>query len=135
MTRINAAARSSRVAELTRKAADQKVTYLKATQSYLKKLVRYQQEETYHREARYEHAKAKLGQSKNIAPKGVNYQNFPGQTETHSRRAQAARQKFAQDKQKADEAKKAWQASLKEAEKASGRSTGTSSSSGTSGGN
>jgi hypothetical protein len=122
MTRINQAARNMRVAELNRRAADDKVAYIKASRSYLKKLLRYRQEETFHREARYEHAKAKLGQAKNIAPKGVRYESYPGQTEERSRSAQKARQKFASDKQKADAAKKTWQARLKEAKAASGAS-------------
>ena len=125
MNRVNAAARNMRIAELTRQAADDKVAYIKASQKYLKKLVRYQQEETYHREARYEHEKAKLGQAKNIAPKGVNYQDFPGQTQTRSRRSQEAKQKFAKEKQKADQAKRSWEARVKEAEKASGQSSST----------
>lgn len=127
MTRINQAARNMRVAELTRRAADDKVTYIKASRAYLKKLLRYRQEETYHREARYEHAKAKLGQENNIAPKGVRYENYPGQTEQRSRSAQKARQKYAADKQKADDAKKAWQARIKEAKAAAGSSGSASS--------
>jgi hypothetical protein len=120
MTRINRAARDLRVAEVARRAADGKVSYLKSWRKYLKRLVRYSKEETLHREARYEHEKAKLGQANNIAPKGVRYENFPGQTEDRSRRSQKARQKSQQDKQKSDEAKKTWQALVKEAERAKG---------------
>ncbi len=129
MTRINSATRDMRVAELARRAADGKVKYIKANRKYLGKLVRYRKEETLHKEARYEHEKAKLGQSKNIAPKGVRYERFQGQTEEHSRRAQKAKQKFIKDKQKADNAKKEWQSLVKETEQAKGgKSSETSSS-------
>jgi hypothetical protein len=120
MTRINRAARDMRVAELSRRAADDKVAYIKANRAYLGKLVRYRAEETYHREARYEHEKAKLGQSKNIAPKGVNYEKFKGQTEERSRLAQKARQEFERDKLKAAEATKTWQGRIQEANQAKG---------------
>jgi hypothetical protein len=126
MTRINRAAKDVRVAELTRRAADDKVSYIKANRKYLKRLVRYQAEETYHREARYEHEKARLGQSKNIAPKGVNYENYKIQTDKRSRLAQKARQELQRDKQKADEAKKVWQGRIKEAEQAKGVKKDTS---------
>ena len=129
MTRINSAARDVRVAELSRRAAEGKVSYLKSWRKYLNKLVRYRQEETLHREARYEHEKAKLGQANNIAPKGVRYENFPVQTEERSRRSQRARQKYQQDKQKSDEAKKNWQALVKEAERAKGGSSDSANSS------
>lgn len=129
MTRINRAAKEMRIAELMRRAADDKVTYIKANRKYLSKLVRYQKEETFHREARYEHEKARLGQSKNIAPKGVKYENFKGQTDKRSRLAQKARQELQRDKQKSDEAKKVWQGRVKEADTAKGvkseSSTGT----------
>ena len=120
MNRINRATRDMRVAELTRRAADDKVTFIKVNRKYLGKLVSYRQEETYHREARYEHAKAKLGQAKNIAPKGVNYENFQGQTEKRSRRSQKARQQLETEKQKSAEAKTIWNGRVQEAERAKG---------------
>ncbi len=120
MNRINRATRDMRVAELSRRAADDKVRYLKIHRKYLAKLLRYRQEETYHREARYEHEKAKLGQSKNIAPKGVDYAVFKDQTEKRSRRSQKARQESESYKQKSASAEQAWKTRLKEAEQARG---------------
>lgn len=137
MNRVNRATREIRVAELSRRAADDKVTYVKMNRKYLSKLVRYRQEETYHREARYEHEKAKLGQSKNIAPKGVDYGNYKVQTDDRSRRSQRARQKLEKDKQLAAEAKKTWNGRLQEAKQAKGikspESGGTTSSGSTTG--
>lgn len=120
MNRINRATRNQRVSELSRRASDDKVAYTKAHRKYLKKWIRYRQEEAYFREARYEYAKAKLGQAKNIAPKGVKYERFKKQSDDHSRRTQKA--KLTADKlmQKATASKKLWKGRLKEAEKAKG---------------
>lgn len=127
MNRINRATRDMRVAELSRRAADDKVQYLKLHRKYLTKLLRYLQEETYHREARYEHAKANLGRSKNIAPRGVDYAVFKVQVDKRSRQAQKARQASENYKQKSLAAEKDWKGRLKEAEQASGTSSGTKS--------
>lgn len=120
MNRSNRATRDQRVAELERRAADDKVAYLSAQGKYLKKLVRYREEETYHREARYEYQKAKLGQAKNIAPKGVKYDNYKGQVEDRSKRSQRARLTSDQAKQKALAAKKTWDGRLQEVKRAKG---------------
>lgn len=120
MNRTNRATKDLRVAELERRAADDKVSYIKANRKYLAKLLRYRQEETYHREARYEHEKARLGQAKNIAPKGVNYDNYKGQVDKRSRRAQKAKLAGEQAKQRAAEAKKVWSGRLQEVKQAKG---------------
>lgn len=120
MNRTNRATKDQRIAELERRASDDKVTYIKKHQKHLKKLVRYRQEETYHREARYEYEKAKLGQAKNIAPKGVKYENYKGQVDLRSRRAQKAKLASEQSKQKATETKKVWQGRLQEVKQAKG---------------
>ena len=129
MNRTNRAARDQRVAELERRAADDKVSYLKAHRAYLKKLVRYRQEETYHREARYEYEKAKLGQAKNIAPRGVNYENYKGQVDERSRRAQKSKLASDEAKKKAAAAEKTWQGRLQEVKQAKGGPTNSSTSS------
>ncbi len=120
MNRTNRATRDQRVAELERRAADDKVAYLSAHGKYLTKLVRYREEETYHREARYEYQKAKLGQAKNIAPKGVKYDNYKGQVDDRSKRSQTARLGSDQAKQKALAAKKIWEGRLQEVKRAKG---------------
>ncbi len=128
MNRTNRATKDQRVAELERRATDDKVAYVKSNRSYLKKLVRYRQEETYHRESRYEYEKAKLGQAKNIAPKGINYDNYKGQADERSRRAQKAKLLSEQAKTKATSAKKVWEGRLQEVKQAKGlTSTGDSS--------
>ena len=127
MNRTNRATKDQRVAELERRAADDKVAYIKAHQGYLKKLVRYRAEETYHRESRYEYEKARLGQSKNIAPKGVKYDDYKIQVDERSRRAQKAKLASEQAKQKSTAAEKAWQGRLQEVKQAKGgSSTGAS---------
>jgi hypothetical protein len=123
MNRSNRATKAQRIAELERRAADDKVTYIARHRKYLKKLVRYRQEETYHREARYEYEKAKLGQAKNIAPKGINYDNYKGQANTRSRQAQEAKLASEQAQKKAMEAEKTWKGRLQEVQKAKGGSS------------
>ncbi len=120
MNRSNRATKDQRIAELERRAADDKVAYLGKHRSYLKKLVRYRQEETYHRQARHEYEKAKLGKEKNIAPKGVNYDNYKGQVDERSRRAQKAKLLSEQAKQRAGESKKVWDGRLQEVKQAKG---------------
>ncbi len=125
MNRTNRATKDQRVAELERRAADDKVTYIGRHRKYLKKLVRYRQEETYHREARYEYEKAKLGQAKNIAPKGINYDNYKGQADKRSRRAQEAKLASEQAKQKSLASEKVWKGRLQEVQQAKGGPSNT----------
>jgi len=120
MNRTNRATKDQRVAELERRAADDKVAYMGRHRKYLKKLVRYRQEETYHREARWEYEKAKLGQAKNIAPKGINYDNYKGQADTRSRQAQKAKLQADEAKKKALAAEKVWKGRLQEVQQAKG---------------
>ncbi len=120
MNRINLAAKASRIAVLARRASDEKISYLRAQRDYLKKYLRYCQEETYHREARYEHEKARLGKANNIAPKGVQYDKFQGQTADRSRRSQIAKQRAKQLAKKAEAAKKNWKKRLAEVDQARG---------------
>ncbi|MBL4636619.1 MAG: hypothetical protein JKY56_22395 [Kofleriaceae bacterium] len=130
MTRINQASKAMRIAELTRRSADEKISYLNANRKYLQKYLLYCQEETYHREARYEHEKAKLGQSKNIAPKGIQYDKFSGQTAQRSKQSQIAKQRAKNEKQKADQVKAVWQKRVQETNQSRGvPSSSTSSSS------
>lgn len=120
MTRVNQASKAMRIAELTRRAADEKVSYIKANRSYLKKYVYFCKEETYHREARYEHEKARLGQSNNIAPKGVDYDKFAGQTAERSKRSQIAKQRAKDEKKKAEAAKAIWNKRVQDSNQARG---------------
>jgi hypothetical protein len=120
MNRVNAEMRNVRAAELERKAADDKIAALKARHKYLKLYVHYATEETYHREARFELAKATLGNKKNIAPKGFKYSNYKKQVDDRSRLAQKSKHRAKQEEQKSKEKHKIWQARVKEAQKAKG---------------
>ena len=64
--------------------------YFEAYRDYLKRYWRYTQENMYWREAQYELAKAQLAKKNNIAPKGVDYDDFPKQERRRaSKRAQS----------------------------------------------
>jgi len=121
MTRVNAAAAEMRSAELSRKAADEKVGWVKAQREYLKKFLRYTEENMYAQEAKYELAKARLAQSKNIRPKGFDFGAFESQFKKRSERAQRAKAVSQSEKQKADSKKKQWQ----QMESAANRAAGT----------
>lgn len=131
MTRINQAAAELRAAELARKAADEKVSYLKAHRKYLQKWVRYTEEEMYAKEARFELAKARLAHNKNIKPKGFDIKRFENQAKDRSERAQRARAKANSEKAKAEEKRKKWQTMLQAARQAGGGSSDTGTGTGT----
>jgi len=126
MNRINAATAETRATELARKAADEKVSWVNAHRKYLKKLLRYTEENMYTQEAKYEVAKARLAQNKNIRPKGFALANFDKQYKKRSERAQRARAVSSKEKQKADKKKKAW----RQMDSAAKRAAGTSSNDG-----
>lgn len=102
MTRINAAARDERIAEVSLRAAKQKVTALKAKKKWLDKLLRYTQENVFATEARYELAKTQVARANNISPRGYAQPPFVEQQKERSRKAQRA-------KLIADREKEAWQ--------------------------
>ena len=79
MNRINNAQKDLRNAEESQKAAQSRVKYFEAYRGYLKRYVRYTQENMYWREAQYENAKATLAKASSVQPKGVNYDDFPKQ--------------------------------------------------------
>jgi hypothetical protein len=98
---VNLAKRDQRVAEVTARAADQKVEMLEAHRRFLEKWVSYTREYVLAAEARYELAKAQVARAHNIAPPDFAYQAYVDQYEQRRRRA---------DKLKgpADEARQAW---------------------------
>jgi hypothetical protein len=120
LTRINAAAGEMRSAELERKAADEKVSWIKANRKYLKKKLRYAEENMYAKEAKYEMAKAKLAKNKNIRPKGFNLGSYDKQYKNRSERAQRAKAVAQKEKQKSDTKKKKWQQLKSAAARAAG---------------
>lgn len=121
--RINQAVKDEHTAEDQRKAAEARVHFLDAYIGYMGHYLRYTQENTYWREAQYESAKAKLAQSNNIAPKGVNYTDYPAQLEQRQKRTQSAKERAERDKQHAVDQRNAWLAIQKQADTESGQTS------------
>lgn len=126
MTRVNAAKASLRSAEMARRAADDKVDALVAHRKYLKKYMAYTEEEMYAQEAKFELAKARLAQQKNIRPKGFEFSVYKEQADKRSQRAQRAKLLADREREKAKAAKATWQTRKKEADRAGGVSTSSS---------
>lgn len=106
--RINDATREKRGAELAHNAADERVKYYTAYGAWLKKLMRYTEENTYWRESQYELAKARLAQKNNIAPAGFNYQDYVSQEEQRAKRVSTAKAKSEDSKSAALAARQKW---------------------------
>jgi hypothetical protein len=121
MNRVNNAQADLRKAEESSKAAENRVKYFKAYREYLKKYVRYTQENMYWREAQYESSKATLAKSNNIAPAKINYDDFPKQLTEREKRTQKAKEKAESEKSKAVSARQNWLSSQAAADKATGR--------------
>lgn len=119
--RINDATKEQRGAELAHNAADERVHYYSEYREWLKKLLRYTQENTYWREAQYELAKAKLAKTNNIAPPGFNYENYTKQEEDRAKRAAASKSKTDDAHSKAMDARNRWVAVQGEADKTLGK--------------
>jgi hypothetical protein len=97
--RINQAVKDLNTAEDLEKAAQARVKYLQDYRNYLKVYWRYTQENQYWREAQFEAAKGQIAKQNNIAPKGVNYDDFPKQVEARGKRTDAAKQKAQKSKE------------------------------------
>jgi hypothetical protein len=119
--RINDATREKRGAELAKNAADERVKYYTAYGNWLKRQLRYTEENAYWREAQYELAKARLAQSNNIAPAGFNYQDYVSQEEQRNKRTQTARSKGESAKSDALSARQRWIVIQGEADKTLGK--------------
>jgi hypothetical protein len=124
MNRMNNAQKDLRSAEDSEKAAKARVQYFEAYRAYLKRYHRYTQENMYWREAQYESAKAQVAKSNNIAPKGINLDDFPRQMEERGKRTTSAKEKAESEKSKAVSARQSWLTAQSAADKATGR-TGT----------
>lgn len=103
----NLAKRDQRVAEVTARAADQKVAMLEARRDWLERWVEYTRENVYAVEARYELAKADLARAHDIAPPDFAHQAFVDQNQQRRRKAEKL-------KGPADGAKETWLAEKKE---------------------
>ncbi len=131
MTRVNQAASAMRAAQLHRRAADEKVSYLKYRRKYLKKVLRWREEDMYAKEAKFEWEKARLARSKNIRPKGVDFGKYESQQKKRSERSQRAKAIANKSKSKMEAKKKKWEGLKASANRASGMSDGSGSGTGT----
>lgn len=100
MNRINQAVKDLRTAEDLDKAAAARVKYLQDYRNYLKVYWRYTQENQYWREAQFEAAKGQIAKANNIAPKGVNYDDYPKQVDARGKRTESAKQKAQKSKER-----------------------------------
>lgn len=121
MNRMNAAQKDMRGAEENERAAASRVKYFEAYRSYLKRYLRYTQENMYWREAQYENAKATLAKQNNVAPKGVVFDDYPKQVESRGKRTQSAKEKADAEKAKAVSARTVWVNQQASADKITGR--------------
>lgn len=103
---LNLAKRDQRVAEVTARAADQKVEMLEARRSYLEAWVKYTREYVYAAEARYELAKANAARAHNIAPPDFAYQAYVDQADKRRGKADKLKGPVAGEKEKWLAAKK-----------------------------
>lgn len=119
--RVNQATRELHTAEDIARAADQRVRYIEAYRAYLQVAVRHAQETMYWREAQYEVAKAKVGQSNHISPKGFEFDAFPRQEQERSKRAQSAKDRLDSEKQRVMAARESWMKAQEVADREDGR--------------
>jgi len=121
MNRVNNAQKDLKAAEDSANAAKLRVAYFEAYRNYLKRYHRYSMENMYWREAQYESAKATLAKQNNIAPKGVNYDDFPKQLDARGKRTESSRQKAEAEKSKAVSSRQNWLTAQQAADKLTGR--------------
>ncbi|NVB82678.1 MAG: hypothetical protein HOV81_30150 [Kofleriaceae bacterium] len=121
MNRINNAQKDLKAAEDSSKAAEMRVKYFEAYRNYLRRYMRYTQENMYWYEAKYEVAKSSLAQRNNIAIKNVDYNKFPQQVEQRGARTQKAKERAEAEKSKALQARQAWLSAQQAADKLTGR--------------
>ena len=119
--RINEATRNLHTAEDLAKAADARVKYIEAYRNYLQIAMRHAQESMYWREAQYEVAKAQLGQTNHIAPKGVEFDAFPRQEQDRRKRTDAAKERLDTEKGRVQSVRENWMKAQETADREYGR--------------
>jgi hypothetical protein len=120
MNRINQSVKDLNTAQDLGKAADARVKYIETYNAYLKRYLRYTQENMYWQEAKFEQAKANLAKANNIAPKGVVYDAFPKQLDARQKRTQTAKEHAEADKQKVVSQRENWVKVQEQADKENG---------------
>lgn len=130
----NRVKRDQRVAEVTVRAAEQKVRMLEAHRDWLEELVVYALENVYAAKAKYELAKANVARAHDIAPPDFAYQAYVDQYE--QRRARAERLKGPVDEEKEIwlAEKKVWEAKRRDENEARGIDTAATRSANSGGG-
>ena len=119
--RINEATRNLHTAEDLAKAADARVKYIEAYRNYLQIAMRHAQESMYWREAQYEVAKAQLGQTNHIAPKGVEFDAFPKQEQDRRKRTDTAKERLDTEKGRVQSVRENWMKAQETADREYGR--------------
>ena len=119
--RINEATRNLHTAEDLAKAADARVKYIEAYRNYLQIAMRHAQESMYWREAQYEVAKAQLGQTNHIAPKGVEFDAFPKQEQDRHKRTDTAKERLDTEKGRVQSVRENWMKAQETADREYGR--------------
>ncbi len=121
MNRVKEADKEMKGVGLAKQAADQRYEYMTAYRAWLKRLVRFTQENTYWKEAQYELAQARLAQKNNIMPAGFVFDDYVKQEAARAKRTADARDKADKDKQAAMTARTKWIALQAESDKTLGR--------------
>lgn len=120
LNRKNDAERNLRAAQLGRRAADAKLTFLKAQRQWLKKLIRWGQHNAYAKQAKLELEKARIAQARNIRPAGFELGNFERQYKERSEAAQRAKHEADKDRERVTALQKEWESKVREWESARG---------------
>jgi hypothetical protein len=120
-TRVNEATKEQRGAELARRAAEQRVSYLNAYRAWLHVAVRFTQENTFYKEAQLQLAEAALARQKNISPKGFKYEDYENQEAERRSRINTAKEKADSAKANAMGERTKWLAIQGEADKTLGK--------------
>ncbi len=121
--RTNLATRDQRVAEVTARAADQKVTMLEARRDWLDAWVQYTREDVYAAEAKFELAKAEVARAHNIAPPDFAYQAYVDQYEQRRKRADQLKAPAAAHKEEWLAEASEWEAKRRDENQARGIDT------------
>ena len=125
--RSNRAKRDRRVAEVTARAADQKVDMEKARRSWLEKHVQYTRENVYAAEARFELAKAGVARAHNISPPDFAYQAYVDQNQLRQRKADKLKGPADSAREALTEEQKDYQAKRRDENEARGIDTAATS--------
>ena len=119
----NRAIRDQRVAEVTARAADQKVDMEKARRSWLEKQVEFTRENVFAAEARFELAKARVARAHDIAPPDFAYQAYVDQYTLRQRTAEKLRGPADSARETLKEEEKEYQAKRRDENEARGIDT------------